>query len=229
VLEPVLAMPVNVIKARLISLRKNLPSYTKESVAHEFNSMVHQLEEELQDPEIASFRIPESDIKPRIVSFVPGRQVNYSEDKYCDNQLFKRQVDGLWEYLVDSHVIESDNPKPKRKNPPSQTIHIHGDVTGSTIQQGSHTTATVNYQSDVGQVVEEIRSVMNAAKLTADAKDELRAEVETVEAQVKSPRPKPTIIRESLLSARRILEHAFGAGIAHAYFPLLLAFLERHH
>lgn len=66
-------MPVNVIKARLNSLRKNLPSYTKESVAREFNSMVQQLEEELQDPEIASFRISESDIKPRIVSIAPGR------------------------------------------------------------------------------------------------------------------------------------------------------------
>jgi hypothetical protein len=83
--------------------------------------------------------------------------------------------------------------------------------------------------NDVRQVIGEIRSVMNAAKLTADAKDELRAEVETVEAQVKSPRPKQTIIRESLLSARRILEHAFGAGMAHAYFPLLLKFLEHHH
>jgi hypothetical protein len=226
---PFIVMPVNVIKARLNSLRKNLPSYTKESAAREFNSMVQQLEEELQDPEIASFLISESDIKPRIVSFVPGRQVNYSEDKYCDNQLFKRQVDGLWEYLVDSRVIDADNPEPKRKSPPSQTIHIHGDVTGSTIQQGSHNTATANYQNDVRQVVEEIRPAMNAAKLTAEAKDELRAEVETVEAQVKSPRPKHSIIRESLLSARRILEHAFGAGLAHAYFPLLVKFLEHHH
>jgi hypothetical protein len=223
-------MPVNVIKARLNSLRKNLPSWTTEAVAREFNSMVQQLEDELQDPEITSFLIADRDIKPKIVSVAPGRGANYSKDKYCDNQLFKRQVEGLWEYLVDSKVIESDTPEPKRgRNVHPRDIHFHAPVSGSVIQQGNYNTATVNYQSDVRQVLEEIKSVQNAAKLTADAKDELKAEVETVEAQVKSPRPKHTIIRESLLSARHILEHAFGAGMAHAYFPLLVAFLERHH
>ena|ERR1700733_275077 len=223
-------MPVNVIKARLNALRNNLPNYTKESVVREFNSMVEQLEEELQDPEIASFRISESDIKPRIVSFVLGGRVNYSEDKYCDNQLFKRQIEGLWEYLVDSHVIESDNPEPQskpQKGSRSHTINFYGDVKAGAIQQGDHNTAATTYQTDVRQVVDEIRSVLNATKLSADAKQELRAEVETVEAQMKSPRPKHAIIKESLVSARHILEHAFGAGMAH-FFPQLLQFLEHH-
>jgi hypothetical protein len=142
---------------------------------------------------------------------------------YCDPRIFKQQVEGLWEYLEDGgFVSEKSEPKPEIKGG-SQTIHIHGDVTGSTIQQGSHNTAMVNYRNDVRQVVDEIRSVVNAAKLTTDAKDELTAEVETVEAQIKSPRPKHAIIKESLLSARHILEHAFGAGMAH-YVPLLLIF-----
>lgn len=44
---------------------------------------------------------------------------------------------------------------------------------------------------------------------------------------MKSPKPKHVIIRESLVSARHILEHAFGAGMAH-FFPQLLQFLEHH-
>jgi len=190
--------------------------------------MVSELEEELPDPEVSHFLVPDSAMKKQFV-FGTDRGAVYTDEKYCDPRIFRQQVEGLWEYLVDSNLIDADKPVPKRKSPSSQTIHIHGDVTGSTIQQGEHNAATVNYQSNVRQVIEEIRSVMNAAKLTADAKDELKAEVETVEAQVKSPRPKHTIIRESLLTARRILEHAFGAGMAHAYFPLLVAFLERHH
>jgi len=223
-------MPLNVIKARLNALRKNLPTRdVEESVVRDFNSMVAELEDELQDPEVSHFRVKDTDVKKQLLQVIPGRGATYTDGKYCDPRIFKQQVDGFWEYLVDSGLIDGDSPQSKRKNLPSQTIHIHGDVTGSTIQQGDHNTATVNYQSDVRRVIDEIKSVMNAAKLTADAKDELKAEVETVEAQVKSPRPKHAIIRESFVSARRILEHAFGAGMAHAYFPLLVKFLEHHH
>lgn len=222
-------MPLNVIRARLNSLRKNLPTQdVDESLVRGFNEMVLELEEELPDPEVSHFIVPDSAMKKQFI-FGTDRGAVYTDEKYCDPQIFRRQVEGLWEYLVDSNLIEGDKPEPKRKNPPSQTINIHGNVSGSTFQQGNQNTATVNYQSDVREVIAEIKSVMNAAKLTADAKAELTAEVETTEAQIKSPRPKHTIIRESLLSARRILEHAFGAGMAHAYFPLLVQFLEHHH
>jgi hypothetical protein len=147
----------------------------------------------------------------------------------CDPRIFKRQVEGLWEYLVDSGVIESESVKrPPKTSNLSGDIHIHGPVTGSVIQQGSHNTATVNYQNDVERVLEEIRPLLNAAKLAPDAKAELRAEYATVDAQMKSPKPKHAIIRESLASARHILEHAFGAGMAHAYFPLLVEFFKHH-
>jgi hypothetical protein len=48
------AMPLNVIKARLNALRKNPPTgEVEKSVVDDFNAMVDQLEEELQDPETA--------------------------------------------------------------------------------------------------------------------------------------------------------------------------------
>lgn len=221
-------MPVNVIRARLNSLRKNLPTeVVGESVIRDFNGMVRELEEELRDPGVAHFLVSDSDMKQQFI-FGTDRGAVYTDEKFCDPRILKRQVEGLWEYLVDSAVIEGETPEQKRRNPrSSQTIHIHGDVTGSTIQQGNYNTATTTYQSDVRQVVEEIRSVLSAAKLTPNAKQELKAEIETVEAQLKSPRPKHVIIKESLVSARHILEHAFGAGMVH-YFPLLLKFLEHH-
>ncbi len=222
-------MPVNVIKARLNSLRRNLPTRdVEQSVVNDLNAMVDELEEELSDPEITHFKVSASDVKPVLVQVIPGQGAKYTKDKYCDNRVFKRQVEGLWEYLVDSGVIKLENVEHTTKTPHSGDIHIHGPVTSSVIQQGSHNTATVNYQNDVEKVVEEIRSLLNAAKLTSEAKEELRAEFITVEAQIKSPRPKHTIIRESLTSARHILEHAFGAGMAHAYFPLLVEFFKHH-
>jgi hypothetical protein len=140
----------------------------------------------------------------------------------------RRQVEGLWAYLEDGGVVHPERPESKPKAPHSQTINIHGPVTGSTIQQGDHNIATLNYQHDVERILEEIRSLLNAAKLSGDAKLELRAEFQTVEAQIKSPKPKHGIIRESLQSARHILEHAFGAGLAHVYFPLLVEFFKHH-
>jgi hypothetical protein len=222
-------MPVNVIRARLNSLRKNLPTQdVEESVIREFNGLVRQLEEELPDPEVSHFFVPDSALKKQFI-FGTERGAVYTDERFCDPQILKRQLEGLWEYLVCSGIIEGEATQQKHSNPrSSQTIHVYGNVTGSTIQQGDYNKAEATYQNDVRGVVEEIRSVLNAAKLSADAKQELRAEVETVEAQLKSPRPKHSIIRETLVSARHILEHAFGAGMAHAYFPLLLAFLEHH-
>lgn len=176
-------MPVNVIRARLNSLRRNLPPReVEQSVVDGFNAMVDELEEELPDPEISHFKVKAADVKPLLIQVIPGQGAKYTKDKYCDPRIFKTQVEGLWEYLVDSGVVKADEPEPKHKTQHSQDVHFHAPVSGSVIQQGSYNTATVNYQNDVRQVIEEVRSVLNAAKLAPDAKDELRAEVETVEA-----------------------------------------------
>src|SRR4029077_2104184 len=142
-------MPVNVLRARLNSLRKNLPTRdVEQSVVNDFNGIVRQLEDELPDPEVSHFLISDADVKHKIVSVAPGRGATYSSAKYCDLRIFKRQVEGLWEYLTDSGVIKPENVETP-KNPHSQDIHIHGPVTGSVIQHGSQNKETVNYQHDV--------------------------------------------------------------------------------
>jgi hypothetical protein len=130
----------------------------------------------------------------------------------------RTQVD-RWRFMR-----KKDEGKPE---PQSQVINFHGPVTGSIIQQGDHNTANLNYVADVQKVLDEMRETLNAVKLTDDAKRELRAEFETVETQTKSPRPKHAIIKQSLESAKHILEHAFGAALA-TYYPVLLEFLKHH-
>ncbi len=51
-----------------------------------------------------------------------------------------------------------------------------------------------------------LREQLDREDLKEAARAELRSEVKTIEAQTESPQPKPAIIRESLTSARRILE-----------------------
>src|SRR5579864_2917821 len=169
-----------VIKARLNSLRKNLPTRDVEhSVVDGFNNMVEELETQLSDPEIGHFKVSSSDVKPLLVQVIPGRGATYTDDKYCNHRVFKQQVEGLWEYLVDSGVIKADVVDAPKMSPSSGDIHIHGSVTGSVIQQGSQNTAILNYQADVQKVLDEIRPTLNAAKLSAEAKQELKADFDT--------------------------------------------------
>ena len=59
-------------------------------------------------------RIPDTELKPRIVSVQrgsrrsPGR-TTYGKDNYCDSGLFKRQLEALWGY------IQKADPQKKRE------------------------------------------------------------------------------------------------------------------
>jgi len=108
------------------------------------------------------------------------------------------------------------------------SIVVHGDVTGSTFQQGNHNVAVVEYnETDIKKIIEEVKAQIGIANLSKESSDEVAADIGTVEAQLASPKPKHHIIRESLKSVRHILEHAMGAATAHAGLPLLMAYL--HH
>ena len=74
-----------------------------------------------------TFRIPETELKPRIVSVqrgvrrFPGR-TNYSKEKYCDSDFFERQVQGLWGY------IQKTGPQKKKEPEATRTAPNHGAV-----------------------------------------------------------------------------------------------------
>ena len=73
-------------------------------------------------------------------------------------------------------------------------------------------------------VIEAIRESMHDAGIDSEQLEELKGELDTLSAQAKSPRPKLTILKESLLSIQRILEGAGGGAIVQ-YLPQITAFL----
>jgi hypothetical protein len=107
-------------------------------------------------------------------------------------------------------AIRAGNPPP-----PNQTIHVE-TMTGSVIQQGtSGSNATVNFQiADVKGIVEQIKAAIDELPLNKSAKDELDAEVRTIEPQFSSPNPKRIVIVQCLSSMRAILEGVAGSLIA---------------
>ncbi len=96
--------------------------------------------------------------------------------------------------------------------------YIHGDIQDSQIQiEATNSSQTKTVEFDVEQLaklVEALRSTIDAVGVDDNGKQELDSEISTLEAQIKSPKPKNTIIGESLSSIRRILEGASGNLVA---------------
>ncbi|MGH3008398.1 MAG: hypothetical protein ACRDLM_03195 [Gaiellaceae bacterium] len=94
-----------------------------------------------------------------------------------------------------------------------------GSMTNSQIQQGTsgsvQTLAPLDVESLRG-LTNDLRALITELDLEREEEEEFYAELVTIDAQLASPRPKPAIIRESLGSARRIIEAAIGGGLATA-------------
>ncbi len=116
--------------------------------------------------------------------------------------------------------------KPTEHFPPISVIHIEGDNIGSPIQTGSlgapQTVSVGDISLDtVREILTEFDAQASSLHLPDDEAAQLHADMATVKAQVESPRPNHRTIREHLLSARAILEHAAGGAAAVGLLDLL--------
>jgi hypothetical protein len=96
--------------------------------------------------------------------------------------------------------------------------NFHGPVLGPQVQQGSERSvqiaATFDFDNEaVGTFLDRVRAHIGDIGLSPEARAEVEAEIDTVRAQLKSPKPKALIVREGLRSLRTILEGA-GGGVA---------------
>ena len=93
-----------------------------------------------------------------------------------------------------------------------------GTMVSSQIQQGTNqsTQKLVNNfdKIDLVRLIEEIKKNLSDLKLDASLHSEVQADVTTIEAQISSPRPKNSIIRECLVSLRAIFEGIAGNVVA---------------
>ena len=99
------------------------------------------------------------------------------------------------------------------------TANFFAPVAAAQIAQnvGDAALSSVNHNlpaEDLLRIVAAVRQHEADLSLPREAGAELRAELATIESQASSPQPKQTILRESLLSIRRILESAAGGATA---------------
>ena len=111
----------NVNIVRLEALRQNIPSLIGENIVRDYNAIVHALQVASHDENIVHFRIPDTELKPRVVSVQragrrsPGR-TNYSKDNYCDSGLFERQLQALWGYIQKTDPLKKKEPETRIGN-----------------------------------------------------------------------------------------------------------------
>lgn len=108
--------------------------------------------------------------------------------------------------------------------------NFFGDVSGSNLQQASgHANRQyIETYFNIGKienVVSIIRDNLNNLVIDEERKSEIGSDLQTIEAQLNSPKPKPPIIKESLKSIRAVLEGAGGGATAQVLMEIGKALL----
>lgn len=112
-----------------------------------------------------------------------------------------------------------------------QQQHYHfGDVSGSQIQIGSNGSNQTQPQSvgdmaALSALIELLGNVIQQGHVAGEVRDELQAELATLQAQARSPKPKWSIIKETAGSIKSMLENAAGGVVAAQALPYLAALL----
>ena len=164
-----------------------------------------------------------------IDAFELGEQLGYPHDEtdridnYLRGEYLVEGVAGTRIAITHQGIVEvekalSQPDNPTMYFPPANYIHIEHMI-GSQIQQGTNQSSLVLGYSGTDfeamlKLVVDLRNQLPELKLNVETQAEVESELTTIEAQIKSPRPKSKIINECLKSLQTILEGVVGSVIA---------------
>lgn len=128
-------------------------------------------------------------------------------------------------------AVEEALNKPDRPTqyfPAVINITSIGQMKNSQIQidsPGATQVATFNENryEKLKEVIQSIKESIDQFGIDQQQKSELQADIQTIELQISSPKPKATIITECLGSIKRILECAAGGAIASGLLSKIVA------
>ena len=112
---------------------------------------------------------------------------------------------------------------------PVNVISIN-QMVNSQIQQASPEATQIvgiseNKYEELKEVIQSLKESIDKLNLEPQQKSDLQAEIQTIEAQMSSSKPKATIITECLSSIRRVLEGAAGSMLASNLLSKIVALL----
>lgn len=209
------------------------PKYAKQISEMKFNQPIGELEHYLRQGEKSgsdSFQVSFSPDFEKIL--MDGMEIRLQPSLHVNASQLRKIMDAVRKVVLEwSLKLETDgilgegmsfSPEEKEK---AQSVtyniknYIQGNIEHSQIQVESSTStqqATVKEFNitQLKDVLKALRSSLEEIGIDNDAKAELLAELVTLESQADSPKPKASIIRESLSFVRQILQGAAGNLVA---------------
>jgi hypothetical protein len=114
--------------------------------------------------------------------------------------------------------------------PPYSVFNISGgNFTNSQFQVANKdssqniTVINQNQSTELKEIVTELKQILSNSDIPGEKKQELEAEVQTIESQSKSPKPKIQIIKDALASAKGIIEDVSGVAATAAPLAIRIA------
>lgn len=136
-----------------------------------------------------------------------------------------------WALDLESKGVHGDGMTFSQEEKQIVQQHYHfRDVSGSQIQIGSNgsnqtQTHTGGDMAALSALIELLCDAIQQGSVGGEARDELQAELATLQAQAASPKPKWAVIKATAGSIKAVLENAAGSGLASQVLPYLSALL----
>jgi hypothetical protein len=109
----------------------------------------------------------------------------------------------------------------KYDNPPAPSVPTHSTVINMHSSNlnfqspGAVITQRIDYKSDdFRNLIESVKQFSSTQDLSLESREQINIDIGTVEVQIGSSRPSPSIIKECLVSMKNILENAAGGVLA---------------
>jgi len=123
--------------------------------------------------------------------------------------------------------VLSNRDKPTEHFPAYNYIYVE-QMTNSQIQQASPGASQVisileNKYDELKEIIKLLNESLNKLGLQQQQLSEMQVEIQTIELQLSSPKPKNTILTESLKSIKCILESVVGSAIATVILNKIMA------
>lgn len=138
-----------------------------------------------------------------------------------------------WTLNLESEGVlgeDTDFTQVEKEDAKNVTFNI-SHMINSQIQSDSKDSIQImlNMDYDLKKVIEfikELKLSFNELEIGDEEKNELKADIGSIESQISSPKPKHSIIREALKSIKNILEGAAGSMLAYELLKMLLKSLS---
>ncbi|MFB2832740.1 hypothetical protein ACE1BS_24705, partial [Aeromonas jandaei] len=117
---------------------------------------------------------------------------------------------------------------PQEKQTVQQQHYHFGDVSSSQIQIGSNSsnqTQTGGDMAALSALIELLSKAIQQGHIAGEIREELRAELATLQAQAASPKPKWPVIKATVGSIKAVLENTAGSVLAAQALPYVTALL----